>query len=95
MARRTESTADVSDRREFCRTWARRALAGILVAGGGRLFRQTATVADREDHRCDRDGICCQCRRLDACILPQAQSARRAAGGGERLSGRNTPARKS
>jgi len=77
-----DSMADKPTRREFFRSVGRWAGAGALAALGAVLIgtgRQR-----RAEHTCTGDGLCRYCERLNDCVLPQAQSTRRATGIGDR-----------
>lgn len=56
--------------RDGLRGLALAAIAAIVVKVSGK------TVPHRDDHRCDGLSPCRDCRKLDVCILPQAQSVR-------------------
>jgi len=63
-----------NSRRTFLRTVSRGAILGGLALLGIALARRSV----RADQTCTGQGYCRGCRRIEDCVLPQAQSAKRA-----------------
>jgi hypothetical protein len=66
-----------STRRELLRSISCGAAVAALGAIAAKLLLQNSRGAD-EAHTCVNEGLCRNCGRLEACILPQAMSARKA-----------------
>jgi hypothetical protein len=66
------------DRREFFSGLLRKAALAALAFGGGAAAAKRAVLS--KEQSCVNRGICSGCRVFDDCGLPQALSAKEAAG---------------
>ena len=68
---------DKMDRKSFLKKCARGSAAAVLVLFGGRHILKSRNASETS-HICMNQGICRGCGAFQACILPQAASAKKA-----------------